>query len=412
MLKRIEVRYLRSGMFIQEFCGSWMEHPFWRSKFLLKSDQDMQRILASSIRELWIDTAKGLDVEDEAQAVTEEQAELEIEQALTEAVAPVTTDIVRTGLQEEVEQALQVCQRARQAVKVMFQDVRMGKAVDAEQMQPIVEQIAASVMRNPGALISLARLKNQNEYTYMHSVAVCALMTALARQLQMDERLVYEAGLAGLLHDLGKAMIPNAILDKPGKLTEEEFEIIKSHPAEGHQLLLDGRGVGAIPLDVCLHHHEKTDGSGYPHQLVGEQITLLARMGAVCDVYDAITSDRPYKRGWNPAEALRKMAEWSKGHFDERVFQIFVKTMGIYPTGSLVRLHTQRLAIVTEQTEQQLLKPKVKVFYSIRARQMLTHQLLDLSQAGCEDKIIGRENPDEWGFGRLEHLWAGRDIPD
>ena len=412
MLKRIEVRYLRSGMVIQEFCGSWMEHPFWRSKFLLKSDQDMQRILASSIRELWIDTAKGLDVEDEAQAVTEEQAELEIEQALTEAVAPVTTDIVRTGLQEEVEQALQVCQRARQAVKVMFQDVRMGKAVDAEQMQPIVEQIAASVMRNPGALISLARLKNQNEYTYMHSVAVCALMTALARQLQMDERLVYEAGLAGLLHDLGKAMIPNAILDKPGKLTEEEFEIIKSHPAEGHQLLLDGRGVGAIPLDVCLHHHEKTDGSGYPHQLVGEQITLLARMGAVCDVYDAITSDRPYKRGWNPAEALRKMAEWSKGHFDERVFQIFVKTMGIYPTGSLVRLHTQRLAIVTEQTEQQLLKPKVKVFYSIRARQMLTHQLLDLSQAGCEDKIIGRENPDEWGFGRLEHLWAGRDIPD
>ncbi len=412
MLKRIEVRYLRLGMFIQEFCGSWMEHPFWRSKFLLKSDQDMQRILASSIRELWIDTAKGLDVEDEAQAVTEEQAELEIEQALTEAVAPVTSDIVRTGLQEEVEQALQVCQRARQAVKVMFQDVRMGKAVDAEQMQPIVEQIAASVMRNPGALISLARLKNQNEYTYMHSVAVCALMTALARQLQMDERLVYEAGLAGLLHDLGKAMIPNAILDKPGKLTEEEFEIIKSHPAEGHQLLLDGRGVGAIPLDVCLHHHEKTDGSGYPHQLVGEQITLLARMGAVCDVYDAITSDRPYKRGWNPAEALRKMAEWSKGHFDERVFQIFVKTMGIYPTGSLVRLHTQRLAIVTEQTEQQLLKPKVKVFYSIRARQMLTHQLLDLSQAGCEDKIIGRENPDEWGFGRLEHLWAGRDIPD
>ncbi len=412
MLKRIDVRYLRVGMFVQEFCGSWMEHPFWRSKFVLKSERDLQRIVASSIREVWIDSSKGLDVAEDVdvETYTEEQAEHVIDQTLAEAVAPKKPNMDRRSFKEEVDQAYQICQRAHAAVREMFQDVRMGKAVDAELMQPLVEEISNSVLRNPGAIISLARLKNQNEYTYMHSVAVCALMSALARQMELDEPMVYEAGMAGLLHDLGKAMIPNEILDKPGKLTDAEFEIIKSHPAEGHRLLLEGRAVGAIPLDVCLHHHEKIDGSGYPHRLVGEQISLLARMGAICDVYDAITSDRPYKRGWNPAEALRKMAEWSKGHFDERLFQLFVKTIGIYPTGSLVRLHSQRLAVVMEQTDQQLLKPKVKVFFSVRQHKSLSPEELDLSKADCDDKIIGRENPEDWGFGRLDHLWAGREI--
>ncbi|NNM51140.1 MAG: HD-GYP domain-containing protein [Pseudomonadales bacterium] len=410
MLKRIDVRHLRMGMFIQEFCGSWMEHPFWRSKFLLKSEQDLKRILASAIREVWIDSERGLDVE-EGSGQTEEEAVAEVESKLAEAAAPVTSKVEQTGLEEEVQRALGVCQQARGAVKNMFQDVRMGKAIDAEQLQPLVEQIASSVMRHPGAIISLARLKNKNEYTYMHSVAVCALMTALAKQLQMDEKLVYEAGMAGLLHDIGKAAIPNEVLDKPGKLTEKEFDLVKTHPVEGHLMLLEGKGVGPIPLDVCLHHHEKVDGSGYPHGLVGDQISLLARMGAVCDVYDAVTSDRPYKRGWNPAEALRKMAEWSKGHFDDRVFQAFVKTIGIYPTGSLIRLESQRLAIVLEQSGTLLLKPRVKVFFSVKAKMPIPAQVLDLSSADCEDKIIARENPDDWGFGKLDHLWAGIDIP-
>ena len=410
MLKRIDVQHLRMGMFVQEFCGSWMEHPFWRSKFLLKSEQDLKRILASAIREVWIDSERGLDVED-GSGQTEEEAVAEVESKLAEAVAPVALQEEQTGLEEEVQRALGVCQQAKSAVKNMFQDVRMGKAIDAEQLQPLVEQIASSVMRHPGAIISLARLKNKNEYTYMHSVAVCALMTALAKQLQMDEKLVYEAGMAGLLHDIGKAAISNEVLDKPGKLTDAEFDLIKTHPVAGHQMLKEGKAVGVIPLDVCLHHHEKVDGSGYPHGLVGEQISLLARMGAVCDVYDAITSDRPYKRGWNPAEALRKMAEWSKGHFDDRIFQAFVKTIGIYPTGSLIRLESQRLAVVLEQSGTLLLKPRVKVFFSVKAKMPIPAQVLDLSGPGCEDKIVARENPDDWGLGKLDHLWAGIDLP-
>lgn len=207
----------------------------------------------------------------------------------------------------------------------MFQEARMGRTVDTVQAKRLVEEISDSVTRSPNALISLARLKTADDYTYLHSVAVCALMIALAKQLQLAEEQTRSAGIAGLLHDLGKAVMPMDVLNKPGKLTDEEFAIIKRHPEAGHQMLL-GSGADAIALDVVLHHHEKTDGSGYPKRLKADAISLYARMGAVCGVYDAITSNRPYKAGWDPAESIRRMAEWTSGHFDPTIFQAFVKT--------------------------------------------------------------------------------------
>ena len=172
----------------------------------------------------------------------------------------------------------------------------------------------------------------------MHSVAVCALMVALSHHLNLDEDQTHEAGLAGLLHDLGKASMPSEVLLKPGKLTVEEFDIMKSHPAEGHRLLLESGFEGAVPLDVVLHHHERVDGSGYPHGLKGDQISIYSKMGAVCDVYDAITSNRPYKAGWEPADSIKRMGEWCEAQYDKDVFQAFVSSVGIYPVGSLVRL--------------------------------------------------------------------------
>lgn len=282
----------------------------------------------------------------------------------------------------------------------------MGKAIDAEQAQALVEEIATSVLRNPDALISLARLKTADDYTYMHSVAVCALMIALARQLGLAETEVRQAGMAGLLHDLGKALMPPAVLNKPGKLTDEEFAIMKTHPAEGHRLLLAGSGVSDICKDVCLHHHEKMDGSGYPDRLAGDGISLFARMGAVCDVYDAITSNRPYKTGWDPAESVKRMAEW-QGHFDTTVFQAFVKSLGIYPIGSCVRLHSGRLGVVVEQSEKSLLKPRVKVFFSTKSRAYIAPEVIDLSRPGALDKIIGREDPVRWRIVDFNRYWAG-----
>jgi len=197
------------------------------------------------------------------------------------------------------------------------------------------------------------------------------------------------------------------VLNKPGKLTDEEFSVVRQHPVTGHRALLDSKSVGDIPLDVCLHHHEKVNGTGYPHGLKDERISLFAKMGAVCDVYDAITSNRPYKSGWHPADAVRKMAEWSSGHFDGRVFQAFVKTIGIYPVGALVRLSSGRLGVVVEQSEPSLLAPVVRVFFSTKANAYVQPELVDLSQPGCREKIAGHEQAAKWGIKHADRFWIG-----
>lgn len=405
MLKRIAVKDIQLGMFICEFCGSWMEHPFWKTKFLLTDEKDMQTILASGIKELWIDVTQGADLDAAVPGKTEEEVARETDEVLLEAEKIHNSD--KVSLEDEIQTAANLCAKAKEAVIEMFSDARMGKAIQIEQARALVEEISNSVLRQPHALISLARLKTADEYTYMHSVAVCALMIALARQLNLDEEMVREAGFAGLLHDIGKVGIPMKVLNKPGKLTDSEFAIVKSHPEVGAKILIESYQVSPMVLDVCLHHHEKMDGTGYPHGLKGDTISLYAKMGAVCDVYDAITSNRPYKKGWAPADSIRKMAEWSKGHFDEAVFQAFVKTVGIYPTGSLVRLESGRLAVVVEQNESSLLSPRVKVFYSAKTKMPIIQETLDLVKLVGKEKIIGRESPDDWGFKNLDKLWSG-----
>ncbi len=308
---------------------------------------------------------------------------------------------------EEMARAAKICAQAKQAVTSMFEEARMGKAVDSGNARKLVEEISDSVTRNPGALISLARLKTADDYTYMHSVAVCALMISLGRQIGVDENTIPRLGIAGLLHDLGKAMMPQDVLNKPGKLTDEEFGIMKRHPSEGAKLLQSSESIDDIALDVALHHHEKTDGSGYPEGLKDNEISLYAKMGAVCDVYDAITSNRPYKAGWDPAESLRRMAEWANGHFDPTVFQAFVKSLGIYPIGSLVRLSSGRLGLVVEQSPKSLLTPRIKVFFSTRSNTRIRPTLIDLSQPGCSEKISSREDPENWNFPDLNELWSG-----
>lgn len=407
MLKKINVEQLTVGMHLKEFCGSWMEHPFWRTGFVISDPKDIAAVLNSSIKEVWIDTSKGLDVAGGAPAVSEAEVEAEVEEQLQQLAVVEQRETAPASMGAELERAAKICFKSKQAVISMFQEARMGKAVDIGGAQQLVEDISDSVSRNPGALISLARLKTVDDYTYMHSVAVCAMMVGLAKQLGLDEAQTRSAGMAGLMHDLGKALMPMEVLNKPGKLSPAEFNVIKTHPSEGHRLLLTGDKVDPLILDVCLHHHEKTDGSGYPKGLKADEISLFAKMGAVCDVYDAITSNRPYKAGWDPAESLRKMAEWANGHFDGKVFQAFVKSLGIYPIGSLVKLTSGRLGVVVEQTSKSLTTPSVKVFFSTKSNLRIPPEVIDLSQPGVTEKIVTREDPAKWRFADLNELWSG-----
>jgi HD-GYP domain-containing protein (c-di-GMP phosphodiesterase class II) len=409
MLKKIDVRQLRLGMHLHAFEGAWTAHPFWRTRFVIDDKATLAKVRDSGVAMCWIDVSKGLDVappeSDVAPITTVPRAAAA--PAATPAAPPAAP--ARTEMREELQRAAAVCKNARHAVTSMFADVRMGRAIDAEHTLPLVEEISNSVFRNPGALVSLARLKTHDDYSYMHSVAVCALMVALARQLGLDDATCREAGHAGLLHDIGKALMPADVLNKPGKLTDDEYGVMKTHPERGHALLLEGRGAGSGTLDVCLHHHEKVDGSGYPYRLTGDRLTPLARMGAVCDVYDAITSNRPYKAGWDPAESIARMASW-KGHFDEAVFGAFVRSIGIYPTGSLIRMDSGRLGVVIEQNVGKPAAPVVKLFFSTKANMPIPPVRVDLAAGQTSDRIAGRESPERWGFKQLDDLWVDPDV--
>jgi len=407
MLKVVSTKQVRLGMFIQELKGAWIDHPFWHNAFKLEDPSDLKKLQVSVIKEVVIDTSKGLDVLE--QNVQEEALE---QVASVEEPSPEIKPVVKTtrvSAAEEQENAKRVIKSSKKAVASMFHEVRMGKAVNAEAALQLVDDIASSVARNEGALISLVRLKNKDDYTYMHSVAVCALMIALANELGLSEAQTKQAGMAGLLHDIGKAGIPIEVLNKPGALTDEEFTMVKLHPERGHAMLVQANITDEVVLDVVLHHHEKVNGMGYPNKLKANEISLFAKMGAVCDVYDAVTSNRPYKDGWEPGVSLHRMAQWSE-HFDDSVFKAFVKSVGIYPIGSMVKLKSGRLAVVIDQSPKSLLTPVLKVFFSTKSNSRIPVEVLDLSKPYARDSIVGHEDPVVWGVHDINEIWSQFEI--
>ena len=387
-------------MYVQAFCGAWLDHPFWRSKFLLSDSADLALIQGGKIAEVWINITKGRDVDPEE--IETAPVSVAVPETISKPPFPSPELLRRISMREELREAARIIDRAKEILTSVFADARMGQSIEFDAVVPLVEDILNSLTRNPDALLNLARLKNADDYTFMHSISVCGLMISLARQLGLDDAQVREAGMGGLLHDLGKTASPAHMLNKPGKLTAEEYAEIKRHVTEGYKLLLNGSGFTDVVTDICLHHHEKIDGTGYPEGIAGDQISLFGKMCAICDVYDAITSNRPYKSAWNPAEAIRSMAEWN-GHFDSRTFQAFVKCIGIYPIGSLVRLTSGRLGVVIEQNEQTLLTPKVKVIFSTLTQAYIPPETLDL--AASPEKIEGREDGAKWGIKDMDSWW-------
>lgn len=389
MLKKINVAELVLGMYFCGFDAGWLNHPFWKTRFLLKHENDLEQARASGIAYCWIDISRGRDViavvEDDRMTVPSgAPRDGDEDAALT-----VGAIVARTADDPAQEQAIALREHARELTRSMFTAARMGKVVALPQCVDLVEEIACSVLRDPTGLLSVLRLKLNDEYTYLHSVAVCALMVALGRTLGLSESACREAGLCGYLHDVGKAFIDDDILNKPGKLSDEEFALIKRHPELGYQYLIQNPDMPAYACEVCLHHHERLDGRGYPDALAADAITQYTRMTAICDVYDALTSERPYKQGWDPADALYQMASW-EGHFDRRLLLAFVKTLGIYPVGSLVRLESGLAGRVIRQNPADLTRPVVQVLHARDEHDIGSNGVLDLMAWPRTDGIVQR----------------------
>lgn len=403
MLKKVDASQLKVGMYIHDLSCDWMTHPFVRNRFVIASQDEINKIIKAGIHDVVIDAAKGLDVQD-APSLAEAQAATERE---LEEIAKAPARIVKTSLGEELQRAAQIRHQAAGVVKNVMADARLGKAIEIGAVQPVVQNITESILRNPGALLGLLRIKSKDDYTFLHSVSVCALLVAFANARGMDQDITREAGLGGLLHDTGKAMVPDAILNKPGPLTDEEFAIIKKHPMDGYNILKESPEVPQLALDITRHHHERRDGTGYPDKLAGDDISEMAQMAAIVDVYDALTADRCYHKGIPAAAALRKIYEWSKHHFNPQLVQEFMRCVGIYPVGTLVLLESGRLGVVIEPHETNLLAPKVNVFFNTRNQVYIKPETIDLARGlgfGGGDKIVGHESPAKWQVDPMRFL--------
>ncbi|ABF08701.1 HD-GYP domain-containing protein [Cupriavidus metallidurans] len=381
MLRRIKAEQLQVGMFVSRLGGPWINHPFWRSRFLVSSDEQIEQILAANVQDVWIDILKGRNLPMQS---TPEVADSEVD------AQP------ESGFEDELEHARELIKSGRAVIGSIFNDVRMGHALETNGALLLVDSASTSLSRHSQALLAMARLKAKDDYTYLHSYSVCALMIAVGRTLKLPDGEVRELGLAGLVHDIGKLTLPESLLMKAGDLSPAEYEQMRRHPSAGYRILNEARLYTNIPLDVCVHHHERVDGKGYPFGLFESEISVHAKIAAICDTYDSLTSPRPNHLAWSPARAMEYIAVRVDTLFDRRVFKAFTRTVGIYPLGTVLRLRSGRLAVVCGQNANEPLRPRVMTFYSVSQSAPLPHEVLDLTQS--EDSVIAFEDARQWGF--------------
>ncbi|MEO5938880.1 MAG: HD-GYP domain-containing protein [Sphingomonas sp.] len=291
------------------------------------------------------------------------------------------------------------CARARAVVGVAcnmmaesIAAVQAGKSLQTTELVEIVDAVTASLVRDPLALPSITRLRERHEQTYLHSVAVCGWMIALAQELQLSPESIRDAGLAGLLHDIGKATLPQEVLDKPSRLTPQEEALLREHPQRGHDIVSATPDMPEIVLDVCRNHHERPDGTGYPQGLRGDAISVYAQMAAVSDFYDKATNPSSGGKKWPSSEAIDHL-KTERGAFDERVVRAFARVVGTFLPGALVRLRSDRLAVVLDESERDPLHPMVAVFRYIGGAPVTWQRMSTKT-----DPIIGIERPESWQF--------------
>lgn len=414
MLVRIKPEEVEIGMFVHAFEGSWFDHPFWTKHFLVETAEQLLRIRNSAVSGLVIDRSRSrMTPKEEAPPPRFLSPEPRRNAARPVALAPVAwappqappRDELRRrpGYNAECKRARRIIDKSCDAVVDMFEAARLGRAIEARRMVPLARAIGDSIERDARALINLVRLKEKDEYTYLHSVSVCALMMNFGRHLGLDEPVVQDLGVAGLLHDVGKVAVSDAILNKNGGLSEGELHSVRGHPLAGHNLLESSAGVPEAALEVCLRHHEKVDGRGYPGGLRGEAISLFARMGAICDVYDAVTSERPYKGAWTPCDALTEMEGWD-GHFDAALFARFADSLGIFPVGTLVRLSTGELGIVMGSEGEAAENVEVRVFFDCETLTECAPFDRSIAPSAENPRIVGRDSPTFWRFADWDAL--------
>ncbi|WP_125945699.1 HD-GYP domain-containing protein [Sphingomonas sp. ABOLG] len=423
MLIRITPKQARLGMIVEGLEDGWLSHPFWRERFVIKSMADLERVRNGGTN-LFIDARRGPkpltnDLPHESSTAVRPKTPAGRPAALLQVKKSSAPRLPRrlptppAFDQADRKRASAVVKRSAKIIGEVFDDCRRGHPVVMPQIAAVVKDIADALEHNGAAFASVTRLKEKDGYTYTHSIAVCALMITLGRANNATPDEVAELGIAGMLHDIGKLSIATSILGKAGPLDEGERALIRQHPEMGHRLLASDPQVPSVALDVCLHHHERLDGTGYPFGLHADQITTAARIAVICDVYDAMTSNRPYKKGKSPADAIVEMASLPD-MIDQNLLLKFMRGIGVYPVGSLVRLRSNRLAVIMP-TASANGRGAARSFYNIMEDRTSQYEDVVLGDSFKDDQVVkideGEEQfGDDWPAMR-DRVLAGRSLP-
>ncbi|MBL4869054.1 MAG: HD-GYP domain-containing protein [Pseudomonadales bacterium] len=386
---------LKPQMFVSDLNCDGIPHGPKNKKGKIPSESMVAEIVKLGIKEVYIDTDLGLDVK-EGEPLAEVEKERERRLEVASELTPTAKDTL--SVHEELNRARKIHGEAKQLIDSALNSVKMGENIEVNSIGKLADDLVDSVFRNKDALSFLGRIRNKNSYLLEHSVNLSVLMSAFGRDAEFDRATLKEISIGALLHDIGKILTPDDILNKPKKLTNREFIQIQQHVINSRELLKNTPGISNIAILVAGQHHEKIDGSGYPDGLIGEQISIYGRMCAVVDVYDAITADRCYHHAIAPTAALKKMLEWTDHHLDKELVHQFIQCIGIYPVGSLVKLDSDKLAIVLQQSQKNQKEPIVRIIYNAKHKRYTDVRELDLSKSSVQDFVVGAEDPKKYGI--------------
>jgi putative nucleotidyltransferase with HDIG domain len=404
MIKKVRVEDLQVGMFIADLNAPWVNHPFLTNHKTVRTPRDIDALAQHGIAEVYIDVSKG---KDSSRAVADDEADAALSSRLQADLAePEPGEGAleeKTPYEEELRKAKEIYDEARLVISRVLDAVRVGESVDGEATRATVIKMVDSVFRNRDALLTLARLKSYDEYTLYHCLNVAVLTLHLGASLGIRQGELLRLGIGSILHDVGKLRLPLELVEKGERLTPEEFEIVKTHAVQGASIILQCASVPNDSALAALNHHERYDGSGYPRGVSGLSVGKFGLIVAVVDVYDAMTSDRSYKRRLSPTQALKKIYEWAGSYFHPIYAQKFIQCLGIYPIGSSVVLDTGELGVVLRQNREQTLRPWIRLCRTPEGRSLIEPVDVDLresdpsgqkSHARSVERVLRREAED------------------